>query len=374
MLPRDTVICTVGTSLFFNLRTAPEVPPRIQSAFQGTEWERLGQELAKLEPRDRLCGAEINTLEELRTKSWISLERIIFLVSDTEEGRAMGRVLTAYFKARRDIGIRADALIYRVIEGLQDERPREFKAQGLRNLVREIGAQVQKFGHDRVVVDATGGYKAQIAIAVIMGQVLNIPVLYKHERFSEIIDFPPLPVAFDYDFLGSQADLLVAFERGALLTATELGEVDEKLRVLLNEVDIDGETAFDLSPVGQIYLMGYRLRLPKQAPTLTPASSRTPPSFGSHHYPRGFEDFVKKVWTENGWIQTIHSLPYEGQAQIRKGISFRVQQVNGEPALVGSFKPDDFGARFRVRLENEQPAVLSAAAVALNDRYQPAPR
>lgn len=371
MQTRDTVICTVGTSLFSNLRATPASPPPnwsvIQSAFQGTEWRRLGRELAKLDPRDRLCGAEINTLEEVRTKPWVNPARLIFLVSDTEDGRAMGAVLTAYFEARRDFTVQADST---VVEGLQDERPGEFKARGLRNLVRAIGEQVAKFGADQVVIDATGGYKAQIAVAVIMGQVLNIPVLYKHERFSTIIDFPPLPVAFDYDFLGAQADLLVAFEAGATLTAAEVGDLDEKLRVLLTEVEIDGQLVYAFSPIGQIYLTGYRLRAAQEAPPLTPSSKRKAPTFGKHHFPPGFRDFVRKVWQENDWVQTIHTLPYAGQAQIRKGIGFRVQPLEGVPALIGSFRPDDFGARFRVRLDEERPGVLVAAAVQLNDRYQ----
>jgi putative CRISPR-associated protein (TIGR02619 family) len=371
MQARDTVICTVGTSLLSNLRAAPASPPPnwsvIQSDFHGTEWRRLGRELAKLDPRDRLCGAEINTLEEVRAKPWVRPARLVFLVSDTEDGRAMETVLKEYFQARRDLAVQVDSV---VVEGLQDERPNEFKTHGLRNLVRAIGEQVAKFGADHVVIDATGGYKAQIAVAVIMGQVLNIPVLYKHERFSTIIDFPPLPVAFDYDFLGAQADLLVAFEGGAMLTAADMGDLDEKLRVLLTEVEVDGEPVYELGPIGQIYLTGYRLRAGREAPSLTPASTRKAPTFGKHHYPPGFQEFVQKVWSENAWVQTIHTLPYGGQARIRKGIGFRVEQVEGVPAVVGSFKPDDFGARFRVRLEDERPPTLVEATVRLNDRYQ----
>ncbi|GIW05633.1 MAG: hypothetical protein KatS3mg060_0438 [Dehalococcoidia bacterium] len=372
MQPRDTVICTVGTSLLTNLRTAPASPPAnwsvIQSAYQGREWRRLGRELAALDPRDRLCGAEINTLEEIRAKSWIEPRRLIFLVSDTDDGRAMGNVLEAYCQTRRDLAVQAHSV---VVEGLQDARPSEFKSRGLRNLVRAIGEQVAKFGADHVVIDATGGYKAQIALAVVMGQVLSIPVLYKHERFSTIIDFPPLPIAFDYDFLGKQADLLVAFGRGATLTASEVGNVDEKLRVLLTEVEIDGEMVYELNPIGAIYLTGYRQRSSREAPPLKPAQHRKAPTFGKdHHYPSQFKEFVQRVWEENEWVQTAHTVPYAGQAGIRKGISFRVEQVDGAPALIGSYKVNDFGARFRLRLEDEQPPTLAAAAFDLNDRYQ----
>jgi CRISPR/Cas system-associated protein Csm6 len=110
---------------------------------------------------------------------------------------------------------------YDVIDELQDERPQDFKTHGLRNLVRKIGDYVQRFGGSQyVTIDATGGYKAQIAIAVLMGQALDIPVFYKHERFPEIIDFPPLPISFDYDILAENADLLTDFERGKAFSSS----------------------------------------------------------------------------------------------------------------------------------------------------------
>ena len=32
-----------------------------------------------------------------------------------------------------------------------------------------------------------------------MGQALGVPVYYKHELFDEIIAFPPMPVALDFE-------------------------------------------------------------------------------------------------------------------------------------------------------------------------------
>jgi putative CRISPR-associated protein (TIGR02619 family) len=361
------LLCTVGTSLFSNLRTDPSAPPAnwdaLKEAVQRKQWAKLGRELTKLDPRDRLCGAEINTLAEIGKREHIALSEVVFFVSDTDDGRATGKVLETYVQERLDLKAKAV-----VVEGLQDARPEDFKQRGLRNLVRAIGKEVHGAQPENVLIDATGGYKAQIAIAVLMGQVLDIPVLYKHERFSQIIDFPPLPVSFDYEFLGRHADLLVELERTSLLTDVDLEGLDPKLRVLLDEETIDGQRCCALSFIGQIYLTGYRERERRQPVTLPAARNRKPPKISDHNYPRGFKEFVLKVWEENPWIVTAESLPYDAQAQIRKGIGFAVRRSDG--ALVGTFKPDDFGARFRLRLEDENPRTLVAAAYQLNERYQ----
>lgn len=227
MTKRNTLICTVGTSLFGNLGRLPEENP-LRQAYDNGAWNKLARELLDVGPTERVCGAEINTVESVREKKWLTLERLLFLVSDTPDGRNTGKVLKEYFTQRslRRHDIDLNSVEYCVIDKLQDERPKDFKVHGLRNLVRQAGEYIQRFGgSESVAIDATGGYKAQIAIAVILGQALNIPVFYKHERFSEIIDFPPLPISFDYQILASHADLFTDLERGVVFGASEIGHL-----------------------------------------------------------------------------------------------------------------------------------------------------
>ena len=376
-MTRHTLICTVGTSLFeSNLsrlaEDAPDRPPNwreIRQAYDSQQWNTLVTELLKVDPSKRICGAEINTIEEARKKEWLALENIFFLVSDTPHGENTGKVLREYFKQRKDLSLRA--VEYCVVENLQDERPKDFKVHGLRNLVRRAGDYIQRSGGpEYVAIDATGGYKAQIAIAVLIGQALSIPVSYKHERFSEIIDFPPLPISFDYQILARNADLLTDFERGEALSSSEIDPLDDKLRVLLTEVSVNGESLYELSPIGQIYLTGFRFRNPKPV-NLVGAETRKPPTFGDdHHYPSGFEEFVHKVWAENNWIRTAHSVPYAGQKSI-KGIGFSVKQQEEDLRLIGTFQDrDNFGARFRLHITDDSLAALTWAADSLNQKYR----
>lgn len=374
---KNTLICTVGTSLFeANLRQlsektadAPENWFDIRQAYDSCNWKKLAQELLRVDPAKRLCGAEINTIQEIKGKNWLSLENIIFLVSDTPNGKNTGEVLQHYFRNRNDLSLRV--VEYRIVDQLQDERPKDFKIHGLRNLVRNIGDYIQRFGGpDYLAIDATGGYKAQIAIAVIVGQALNIPVLYKHERFSEIIDFPPLPITFDHDILARNADLLTDFERGKAFSSTDLGSIDEKLRVLLAEITVGDESIYELSPIGQIYLTGFRLRNPKPI-KLVPAENRKPPTFRDDNYPVGFKEFTEQVWREISWIITTNSLPYDKQKSI-KGIGFYVWEDDGQQKLVGTFQDKNkFGARYWLHLTDESSNALTWAADFLNQRYRP---
>jgi hypothetical protein len=242
---------------------------------------------------------------------------------------------------------------------------------GLRNLVRVVGSFIQRFGSDTIAIDATGGYKAQIAVAVLIGQALDIPVYYKHERFSEIIDFPPLPISLDYDILGRNSDILTDFERSKSYAKSEISNFDEKLRVFLTEIEIDDEPLFELNAIGQLYLTSFRLRYPKPV-SLSALSDdeRKKPTFRDDHYPIGFKEFVGKVWGENKWIQTCWSLSYHGQASI-KGIGFRVKKDKNKNILIGTYQDkDSFGARFQVFLSDESTESLNWAADQLNQKYR----
>lgn len=378
---KTTLICTVGTSLFEgNLKNLSENTPNcpenwkeIKSHFDKANWNELVKELLKITPAERICGAEINTIEEAKKKKWLDLKNLFFLVSDTEAGKNTGIVLKKYFEERKDLNLQQ--VEYKIVEYLQDNEPKKFKSQGLRNLVRAIGDLVQRFGSESIAIDATGGYKAQIAVAVMIGQVLNIPVYYKHERFSEIIDFPPMPISLDYDILGRNSDILTDFEQGKLYTENEIKPLDEKLRVFLTEVEIDNEIVFELNPIGQLYLTSFRLRYPKvvHLKPLTDTERKEPVFGNDHHYPIGFKDFVIKVWKENSWIKTCSSLHYNKQKSI-KGIGFTVKtndDKNNKDILVGTYTDkNNFGARFEIVLADESKESLNWAADQLNQKYR----
>lgn len=384
---RNVLICTVGTSLFeSNLRRINQesiisfpILKNIKEAFDNQNWTLLAKYMQEVDAKDRICGAEINTIEEARKKNNFSLEKIFFLVSDTEDGKNTGKFLVKYYSMREDLKLKESDIKYISVKDLQDKDPKKFKIQGLRNLVREIGKIVKDFGEKQVVIDATGGYKAQIAIAVIIGQALDIPVYYKHERFSEIIDFVPLPIVLNYDFLGKYSTLFNDLEQveDNIIDEDELRnyvieERDlEKIKIFLDEELIDGKNYYGLNAIGQLYLDSFRLRMPKiiDLPELK-ENEREEPTFRDDHYPDGFKEFVYKVWSENRWIKTCKTLPYNKQKSI-KGIGFYIFYDGNEKKLVGTYVgKNNFGARFGIILSKENEDNLNYAVDLLNNKYR----
>jgi putative CRISPR-associated protein (TIGR02619 family) len=373
---RNTLICTVGTSLFeSNLKhlsekkeNKPDNWELLDKYFVAQNFELLVNELLKVDARLRICGAEINTIEAAKEKKWLNIENLFFMVSDSDAGINTGIVLKKYYSKRDDLKLKN--VEYLVIEKLQDIEPKQFKKYGLRNLIRVTGEYIHKYGVENCAIDATGGYKAQIAIAVLLGQALDIPVYYKHEKFNEIIDFPPLPISLDYDILGRNASILSFLEKGNSLKLSEIENFDEKLRVFLDEIESDGDYLFELNAIGQLYLTAFRLRYPK-APKLILLNDneRKVPTFRDDHYPKGFREFVNKIWSESKWINTCWSLDYSKQKSI-KGVEFYVRQSKGIYKLIGNYlDKDNFGARFQLVLSDDSLMSLNWAAEFLNREY-----
>ena len=251
MIPPNILLCTVGTSLlnaanFGGKRTAETT----------TDWKGVAADLAAARPADRACGAEVNSVASLIANGYAPQDAGIYLFhSDTQAGRQIAEILRAYFSGQGHAPVAAVP-----IADLQDDDPKRFRTKGLRNLAKAICGKVRDHSAAACAINATGGYKAQIAIAVLLGQALGIPVYYMHERFSEIIPFPPLPVALDFQLWMRASGLLAALERDAQSKAIFLDEWDEKYESLVNTERIDGQEYVELSPTGQIFHETFRQR------------------------------------------------------------------------------------------------------------------
>ena len=133
-----------------------------------------------------------------------------FCHSATDDGRAIGKILKIYYEDR---GHNVKPI---EICDLQDENPRRFRTYGLRNLAKEICKVIRNYSSSTCAINATGGYKAQIAIAVLLGQAIGVPVYYKHERFNEVIKFPPMPVSLDFEVWMKASGMLFNLEEDAI--------------------------------------------------------------------------------------------------------------------------------------------------------------
>jgi putative CRISPR-associated protein (TIGR02619 family) len=303
---RPILLCTVGTSLFYpnlsGLRKtladdrdrpgdsktiAPALVPaaeRLAGAFAAKDWPAVADALAELPADMRLCGAEVNSIASLVKHHYAPADAgIFFFHSDTDEGRDIAAVLVRLFRKRGHDPVEAIP-----VPDLQDRDPKRFRTKGLRNLARLLCDKVLERSAGACAINATGGYKAQIAIAVLLGQALGIPVYYMHERFSEIIPFPPMPVSLDFEVWMRFSGWLNALEKDFVLrSAIPEDDWDERCESLV-EVDHDsaGREVLSLSATGQIFHETFRQRFRTDADRVLPPPAergrKLPPVLHDH--------------------------------------------------------------------------------------------
>lgn len=236
------VICTLGSSLVGRINGWNDSQAR-----QGNP-EYVARILNDLDPADPRCGAEINSMADVGVEDQ---GRLHLLHSDTDEGRLVARILRRYYELR---GWDVDEPYE--ITGLTDQDPKQFRTVGLRSMVTTIAGIFRKHGAERCIINATGGYKAQVAVAVMMGQTFGVPVHYKHEKFNESITFPPLPFSLDMELWVKYDHVFNSLgDPRATVTMAELGLecVDPRLNYLLESEAVDGHEVLCLSVAGQIF-------------------------------------------------------------------------------------------------------------------------
>lgn len=292
------VINTVGTSLLGNWK-------EVVTSFDDHHRARLVSALRSIPATDRRVGAELTSIHSLCEQAVIQPgDHLAFLVSDTREGAFVGQVLVEVVEAR---GFHAES---RRVRKLQGDDPKAF-AQGLRNLVKEIAAL--RRNQSEVAINATGGYKAQIAFAGLIGQVFRLPVYYQFETFPQAIALPPLPVSFDMSLWLAHRHVLEVLdegEGGELLRAgdSRVKQLPERFTVLL---DLSQGYA-TLNALGTLYYEGLQSEFRAQATQLVPKDAGLAPA----EKKIGYED--QNPGRHRGlaeWLERIRTAPYVTRIQ-----------------------------------------------------------
>ncbi|MCX7634705.1 MAG: putative CRISPR-associated protein [Syntrophales bacterium] len=240
-----TIINTVGTSLFSNAARylGVEIPSE-------KEMERY---LLQADPAK--AAAETNAISRL----WREGDRLIFLHSHTERGYTCALVLCRHYRRQ---GIEC------TLEEVKDlnYQERRFKMRGLRSLVNDV---IELILHERrhgreVILNATGGFKAEIAYATLIGLLFDLPVYYIHEAFGDIIEMPPAPVAWDYSLIADYEEFFLWLSQDY----RETKEVDARLRGMPPETRlliVEEEGFSTLSPAGEAFFSAFRYEVEKAA-------------------------------------------------------------------------------------------------------------
>ncbi len=181
---------TVGTSLLYpNLAgLGGHADPALRAlgdAFAAADWAAVEAHLDAIPPDSPLLGAETAAVRNLRGGGLLDPGALlVFLHSATEHGRVAAHLLGAWH------GARAAPVDLVEIGGLQDDDPDAFARRGLPGLARELRRRFAT-ASGPVAVNATGGRKAVVAVAVAAALVEGVPVYYQHERFDTVVRIPP---------------------------------------------------------------------------------------------------------------------------------------------------------------------------------------
>ncbi|MEZ5581395.1 MAG: putative CRISPR-associated protein [Candidatus Competibacteraceae bacterium] len=305
---KNNLISTVGTSLLRpNLLSLPtasgyetwlEKQPEsdrphltqdsvitLADAFASRDLLKTAEILAQFPGSVRLCGAEINSITDLIKHQFCTEHSALFFChSDTQDGRQVAEIMQHYYE------LQDNPVTLYCIEDLQDSDPKRFRTKGLRNLTKTVSRIIRERSASYCAINATGGYKAQIAIGVLMGQALGVPVYYKHELFSAIIAFPPMPISLDHQLWMQKSGVIAALDRqeNMLRWADVEEDWDEKLETLVERVEIDNETYVEISPTGQIFHETFKGRFESDRdqllPSAVPVASKVQPKLTDHSW------------------------------------------------------------------------------------------
>lgn len=258
--------------------------------------------------------------------------QLVLIHSDTTDGRFCAERLVAAALAK---GMKARR---RQVDGLDYSDGQKFN-RGLRQLARVIGEEIKR-GRAAGIVElaATGGFKAEIAIANLVGAISETPVHYIYQEFSSVVTIEPIPVALHAEWITSGAGqkLLQASENADDVIPTSriasLFKQDERLLTLL---DVDGDDA-------ALSLLGELARRLLQAPCENwPPPSDIPPSDKirltavPHNRPTGWEQILETLAA----CRYVTSIRYEGAAaggflrEAPDNESDVIHQIQGTPPL-----------------------------------------
>ena len=368
-----TLLCTIGTSLLYpnlsNLIKEEQTDPTraaLAQAYTDKNWPEVATYLRKIDPTERLCGAEINSVTDLLAQQIVERGSLHLFHSETDDGKAIAEILKAYFTQDR----------WRVeihcVRGLRDDDPNLFRTQGLRNLAKLFGEQVREArqNYTPCAINATGGYKAQIAIAILMGQALDIPVYYKHERFDAIIPFPPMPVALDFSLWQRASGMFMMLSRFNACEPWEhfAEDWDERFEPLVNRVKIESKDYLELSATGQIFHETFRARFQQLKATNLPRAAskleKEQPKLGNHGYNQAREPilrFLQEVTDVRSYVLYCHSTYWN--PDLSESTRFRL--ANGE--VQGVYSNGTWCVKFRVVTTEKGSDRLASAVADLND-------
>jgi len=286
-----TIITTTGTSLLSNAsRELKKKQTEVTDDELRHFFERVGVENA--------C-AETNSLLKIAKQD----DEIVLLFTKTTEGERCCQQIEKYLNTKGWKRVRRRQLTL-------EQKEEQFERQGLRHLVDVLIEEIEQAQRrqQEVVINATGGFKAEIAYTTMVGMIFQVPIKYIYQGFQQPITFPSLPIVWN-------TDLLLAYSPFFSWIDAEprpYSEVEKRLKSIPDAdreqvqqflMPPDHENYIFLSPAGDILWKWLQRQQDLAELAADPDASQVPVSKKlsssleeeKHHFPRRTKEIARRI-------------------------------------------------------------------------------
>lgn len=200
-------------------------------------------------------SAEVNSTLQLdkylKDKENKKIDIVHLIFSDTEEMKKQKDFLIKYFEKK------GFEVAHTIISKLT-YKEKQFKMEGLRSFINELTKLIDNYKTKQyeVVMNATGGFKAEIAYATVLSQLRHIETFYIYEKFNEIIPLPYLPLNLDVEYWSKYENIFEKFEKGVLDKECDkiLSYVPQGFRFLIEKKE---DNKWYLNPAGEAFYLSF---------------------------------------------------------------------------------------------------------------------
>lgn len=214
------IVCTTGISIQTNAQRFLGNKARKLSTYTLLQQfvAALKSQAASQQEFLAKLSAETNSLSRLGISQG---DEVILLHTQTNSGKEAAEALEKVL--RQELRVHVET---KQVWGLQVSDAQRFRREGIRHLFEILKEKCVAWrekdpDNRKVLLDATGGFKAVVPYLTLFGLMWRIEVVYIFENSNTLIRLPPLPLHFNYELLAQGRTALQRLLNAKILPAEE---------------------------------------------------------------------------------------------------------------------------------------------------------
>jgi CRISPR/Cas system-associated protein Csm6 len=226
---------------------------------QGVRWDeyRDAWVLDSKATENTKASAELSTLYKFKAEH--EFDTVYFICTDTALSVLAAECMKDYSPLLQGIDVHIIRIPHLKVKDYDEFKKNalgnlvydEFKKHGLSNLVEKIVSIINQESAENLLMNISGGYKAFLPFLTVLTQIYKIPAFYLYEESEQLIQFPLLPINFDWEFAQAFNKTLETKTDGIALKKN-IGT--EALAEFASRSLISNKNgSFELTKVGEIY-------------------------------------------------------------------------------------------------------------------------